>query len=410
MNTLIAAEGRYPDFAGGAETLIHHVAHELVARGHEVHTLTRKPRRGLPAYEFEAGDHVHRYAGPPAGSRLHWLFPATSFWGARSGWISLSRQVETSAIVFNQPFPTLGVLSAGPARSNRKVYIFHSASHLEMRSALRKNGTFSAAGLALPMLCVSLAERCALRKCDAIVTLSRYMRGRVVRFHSESPDRVTVIPGGVDGELFSPLRNPDARGPLRERFDVPRSAFVIFAAKRLYSAMGLENLIRAVRLLDDRHLRLLLAGDGPLREKLQRMASLEGVEDRVQFLGNVPYEQMPLYYRMADLFVSTHPEAFGLATLEALACGVPVMSVPGGAAPEILEGLCGNLLFKHASPEAMAGHIQRYREAPAEFDDVRKRCRGYVLTNYSWKLFALSLESLLRPRPDGAAARIGPRI
>ena len=395
MNVLIVAEGRYPDFTGGSATVIEHLSRELLMRGHEVHSLTRKPHRELPDYQLDQRVHVHRYPGPPVGSRFHWLYPAISFWGARRSFVSLNHQLHVDAIIFNHPFPALGILSFAGSTDIRKTYIFHSASALEFRAAVPRDGIVWDATLRLPMAGVRLAEGLALGKSDTIVCLSRYMKDRVIGFHGEAAERITVIPGGVDTKLYSPIRSPEERRHLREELDVSPHAFVLFAAKRLYRGMGLEKLIDAVGLLADKRVCLLLAGDGPSRRSLESIICQKGLEDRIRLLGNVPRPQMASYYRLADLFVSTGAEAFGLVTLEALACGLPVLSVPVGGAVEILEGLSYHSLFEDTSSAAMAQLILEYLRSSDDLIALSSECRRYVEDKYTWGIAGERMEQLL---------------
>lgn len=402
MKIIIVAEGRYPDFVGGAETVVRYLGRELVDRGHQIHALMRKPQRDMLDYELDEGIHVHRYPGPPIGSRFYWLYPVSSFWEARHRFVKLNDRVHFDAIIFNHPFPALGILSSGPWVGIRKSYIFHSASHLELRAAVPRDGAIWNAGLGLPMACVRSVERYALRKCDAIVTLSRYMKDRIVRFHGEVGQRIRVIPGGVDTKAFSPLYGLEAKKHLREELGVPPDAFVLFAAKRMYRGMGLEDLIEAVRLLavkkPKKNVCLLLAGDGPLRKNLESLIGYRGLGDQVRLLGNVSYHKMTSYYRLADLFISTRAEPFGLVILESLACGLPVLSVPAGGAVEILEGLSKNLFFEDTDARSMARLILKYLDAPEELDRLKKRCRHYVENNYTWSGAGTKMEQLLATR------------
>jgi glycosyltransferase involved in cell wall biosynthesis len=395
MNVMLVAEGRYPDFTGGSATFMHHISRELLARGHEVHSLTRNAHRELPDYQLDQGVHVHRYPGPPVRSRFHWLYPAISFWGARRSFVSLNHQVHVDAIMFNHPFPALGILSLAQSSHIRKLYIFHSASHLEFRAAVPRDGIAWDSALRLPMAGVRLAEGRAMRGSDAIICLSSYTKDGAIRFHGEAAERITVIPGGVDTKLYSPIRSREERKHLREELDVSPEAFVLFAAKRLYRGMGLEKLADAVGLLADKRVYLLLAGDGPWRANLERIICRKGLEDRVRLLGNVPHDQMPSYYQVADLFVSTRAEPFGLVILEALACGLPVLSVPLGGAIEILEGLSYDSVFEDTSSTAMAHLILKYLYSSGELIALSSECRRYVEDKYTWAIAGTRVERLL---------------
>ena len=376
MKILVVAEGRYPDFVGGAETAIYYLTRELATRGHEVHTLTRKPRRDLPSYALDHGVHVHRYPGPPVGSACYWLYPIYSSWGALHRFVKLNNQIRFDAVLFNQPFPAVGILSFGGYNKIRKVYLIHSVAHVELRTAV-------------------LLERYALSKCEAIATLSRYMKDMLIRLHGETPERIRNISVGVDSTLFTPIYSIEQKHRIREALEIPEDAFVLFAAKRLDRDMGLENLINAIGLLADDRVLLLIAGDGRLRKKLEKFINGKPFKNRIRLVGSVPHSQMVLYYRSADLFISTRPEPCGLVTLEALACSLPVLSVPLGGTAEILEGLSKDLVFEDASSSAMADVIGKYMNSPGELMVLGSISRRYVEDNYRWCVAAGKMEKLL---------------
>ena len=107
----------------------------------------------------------------------------------------------------------------------------------------------------------------------------------------------------------------------------------------------------------------------------------------VTFLGAISDSELPSYYQAADLFVlpTLELEGFGLVTLEALACGTPVVGTPAGATPEILNPLDFRLVAEDVTAEAIAravrGAVEQELLAPA----MRQRCRAYVENNYSWR-------------------------
>lgn len=395
MKVLIVAEGRHPDFGGGAETFVRYLARELVGRGHDVHTLTRKPHRGLPDDETADAVHVHRYPGPAVGSALYWTYPLASVVGARRRFAALARRVRFDVIILNQAFSAAGVVSSGRSRGARRLYVFHSASHLECRAALPCEGAWVDAVSSLPLALVKHLERYALRRCDAIVTLSRYVKASVQAIHGEAEARIEVVPGGVDTALFSPVCGPDEKRRLRAAHGVASDAFVVFVAKRLYQGMGVENAIEAVRLLADRNVQLLIAGDGPWRARVEERVARAGVTDRVRLLGSVPYREMLDYYRLSDLFLSTRAEPFGLVMLEALACGLPVASVPGGGGAEILQAMPEGVLGEDASAPAMAGLIRRHVDDRAALHALGVAARRHAEARYAWSVVGERIERLM---------------
>jgi glycosyltransferase involved in cell wall biosynthesis len=389
------AEGRYPDFIGGAETVIHHLCKELLSLGHEVHTLTRMPKPGMMEYELDQGVHVHRFKGLPINSPLYVLYPLYSLVKTHRCFVRLSKEVNFDRIIFNHPFPAFGILSSKRCKDIQKIYIFHSPSHIEYRMALSNSNVLLKTIFSFTFLFFKYIERFALQKCKKVITLSQYMRNQVIYYHSISEEHVEVIPGGVDMKVFSPVHDAEERLWIRTKLNMPQNPFILLVVKRLYGEMGLENIIDAIELLAERNVCLLIAGDGPLRKKLESLISSKNLEQYARLLGNVPYQQMVQYYRLSDLFISTRAEPFGLAILEALACGLPVLSVPEGGAVEILAGLSKKLLFKGTDGKTMANLIFRYLNCPDELEAIKLRCRDYVENNFTWSIFGNRLEQLV---------------
>jgi glycosyltransferase involved in cell wall biosynthesis len=200
------------------------------------------------------------------------------------------------------------------------------------------------------------------------------------------PERIVLIPGGVDTERFKPHGD---RREVRRSLGIDEAALVLLTVRRLVPRMGIENLLRAAALLKQTvpDLKLLIGGRGELRTRLEKVAMSEGLGDSVSFLGAISDSELPSYYQAADLFVlpTLELEAFGLVTLEALACGTPVVGTSAGAIPEILSPLDFRLVADDVTAESIAqavrGVIEQQLLAPA----LRQRCRAYVEQNYSWR-------------------------
>ena len=127
-----------------------------------------------------------------------------------------------------------------------------------------------------------------------------------------------------------------------------------------------------------------------------------GVENHVKFTGFVPEDELPDYYRMADLFIlpTRELEGFGLVTLEAMACGVPVLGTPVGGTQEILGKFDPNFLFKDITADSMADLIaDNYRiikDNPGKWAEISRRCRKFVEDHYSWDKNIDALETLFK--------------
>ena len=148
-------------------------------------------------------------------------------------------------------------------------------------------------------------------------------------------DRIHVVPPGVEAHH---LRfDHSVRAATRARLGIPDHAFVVAAVGRLVPAKGYETLVRAVAALPETQ--VLLAGDGPERDRLRRLAVTLGAARRVHLLGDCAgpvrpplgrapsaHPSVPEVLAAADVFVSPAPEeSFGIAVVEALAAGLPVL-------------------------------------------------------------------------------------
>jgi glycosyltransferase involved in cell wall biosynthesis len=143
-------------------------------------------------------------------------------------------------------------------------------------------------------------------------------------------------------------------------------------------------------------MRLVVAGHGPLRGRLEALATRAG--GHIDFAGLVSPDALPGLLQAADLFVlpSIALEAFGLVTLEALACGTPVLATNRCASPEILGPLDGQLLIPGSDAIAIAEAILTRAVPLARQPGLRERCRRYAADNFSWDTTAGAFESLAR--------------
>ena len=187
------------------------------------------------------------------------------------------------------------------------------------------------------------------------VGVSDFMVGEMQR-HPHAPF-VCRIYNGVDTKLFTPREKAVTTGS--------STSIVVGSAARLVPGKGIEHLLRAVAQLRDRNVRVEIAGDGPQRQQLVGLAEQLGVQDVVSFRGTI--QAMPEFWRTCDLAVvpsDTFVESFSMATLEAMACGVPVIATRNGGIPEVLaDGTCGTLV-PPGDPAALAAAIRSYATDP----------------------------------------------
>lgn len=197
-------------------------------------------------------------------------------------------------------------------------------------------------------------ERTATRWCDRIVTVSEYHRSVALSLGIAPPEKVIAIPNGVPSNRALSQHSPKE---IRHQLGFG-DEFLVLSTGRLAEQKGLEYLIRAVPLIPTRgrSLKLLLAGDGPLRDELHSLASSLGVEDQVCFLGF--RDDIGDLLTVADLVaLPSLWEGLSISLLEAMAAGKPVVTTTIGSNREVTGNGYAAVLVPSKDPVSLASAI-----------------------------------------------------
>ena len=173
----------------------------------------------------------------------------------------------------------------------------------------------------------ALLERYAARLCDVIAVDSECVRARGLACKVAPPDRIRVIPMGIDTERFDPAKYRAERESIRADLGLGPGSTVIGAVARFVPDKGLDTLLRAVSMLAKKYpqLQCLLVGDGPLRDELGNLAGKLGLDRRIVFAGY--RTDIPRVLAAMDLYMlPTRREGFGVAFAEAMSMEVPVIA------------------------------------------------------------------------------------
>lgn len=164
---------------------------------------------------------------------------------------------------------------------------------------------------------------------------------RMLLLEGVDASRVALVPPGVDTQTFCP------GAAKRQRFGLNDDDFVILFVGWFLPRKGIDFLLPAVRELIDepglrgRRVRLLAIGSGPGQDRVKALAARLNLSEHCVFAGSLPYGEMPEAFRAADVFVLPSiatpewQEQFGMALIEAMACGTPCVATYSGAVPEI---------------------------------------------------------------------------
>ena len=179
------------------------------------------------------------------------------------------------------------------------------------------------------------ATRYTLKRSAVMVGDCETIRRKAI-LYGMPDERIVTFPWGVEIEHFTPqeYRVPAGKSPLRERCGWDEDIFILLSTRAWEPIYGVEVIARAfARIAKDRpYMRLLMLGNGSQAGLLRKIYFQAGVQDQVNFPGQVSRADLPRYYRAADLYVSaSHSDGSSISLLEAMACGCPVLvsDIPG---------------------------------------------------------------------------------
>jgi glycosyltransferase involved in cell wall biosynthesis len=374
----------FPDEIGGAWGLTYEINKRLVARGHKVHQITCKSSENQPSQEVIDGIQYYRVSLRESKGIL-------PLWNAIRKKVKAILKIESIHLIhIHNPLIGFLVLLQPSLWKVPKFYHFHSSWFDEER--INSVGMARIPlGLKLRLEIIRIMEWACYRFSRTLLFLSEYSKNRFKDYYSLSNPDLIIIPGGVDLKYFHPLEPEENNNAIREKLNLKKDVPLILTVRRLEERMGLENLVSAVEILLKKNpkkiFQLAMVGKGSLQQRLEDLIAEKKLSDTIRLTGLVPREALPLYFRVADLFVlpTTAIEGFGLVTAEAFASGLPVIGTPVGATKEILARVDQNLILQGTSPESLAKGIQHFLDNPEYYSQLESKCRETAERNYSWE-------------------------
>lgn len=376
----------HPDRTGGAERVIADLAAGQAELGHEVTVISCADPRS-PNREFRRGFTHVRCSLDPELSGLAFLRAV--------------RAAVRDALLREPAFDVLHthqIASAGAAQS---------ACRARHRDALRVHAFYA------PYADESAVERAAswtqriragvsrwldrrtLAAADAILVLSEFSRGQLATLAPRCLPRVRAVHPGVDTTRFFAA----ARGDSARRLGVPPDARLVVSVRRLVKRMGLDVGIDAFADIarEDARAQYWIAGNGPEREALERRVRELGLAERVRLLGRVPEDDLPDLLRAAHVFLlpTRALEGFGMATLEALACGTGVVATDAGATPAVLARLAPEFAPVACEASALAAALRERLADPARTDAIAARAARTIARDHSLRAAAVAVDEAI---------------
>lgn len=321
----------YPTY-GGSGAVATELGIQLAARGHEVHFVSY-------AQPFRLGHFRERVYFHEVEMEQYPLFEHPPY--------SLALAVSLHEAARKHELDLLHVHYAIPHATSAWIAREMLADERELPVVTTLHGTdITLTGLHPSFHSIT---RFSILRSAGITAVSRFLRDETVRDFGVPDDSVRVIPNFIDPDVYRPGKEPCHRATLApEGEQIVMHVSNFRPVKRVVDVV--EIFARVVRQVPSR---LVMVGDGPDRPRAQERAEELGVDDQVLFLGK--HASVDELLSCADLFLlPSESESFGLAALEAMACGAPVVATDTGGLPEVVVHGEGGFLLPVGDVEAMS--------------------------------------------------------
>ncbi len=387
--------------SGGMNVYVRDLSRALGRRGLIVDVFTRLQDPNVPSIGALGVNArvVHLKAGPVAAYDKNMVYSHISEFTRNLN--EFARQENLAYDVIHSHYWLSGLVAQQFQRDCKVpvVQMFHTLGQLKNQVAN------SAAERETPRRIKS--EREIMSHADRLVAANPLEKSQMIWLYGADPDRIEVIPCGVDLNLFHPLPGDEAKAHL----GMPQHHKMVLFVGRIEPLKGIDVLIEAMALaLRDMtqprdEICLCIIGGDPDADtdkmdhemaRLQKLREKLGIGDVVTFLGRREQDVLPYYYSAAEVcVVPSHYESFGMVALEAMACGTPVIaSRVGGLTFTVKDGHTG-FLIPSDEPQALAKKLSLlltdgdlHRQMGREATHLAKR--------YSWSTVAGQIITLYR--------------
>lgn len=383
---------------GGPKTFVHEIAKSLVQKGHCIHLIEGTGKSRFKKEEIIDGVKIYRYF--VHNFSIFELNPSMCYQTVKIA-NQLLKKTKFDIIhlhLYSAPF---AIFFSNIGQGIPKILHFYGALYLETLSQIGKPKKHKVLGTIKRFLLFGhkiilqrLIQSYCLKKADKIIALSRYCKDLIIDRFGIDPKKIIIATGGINPKIFYPL-SPKERLIKREKLGFNKNVNILLIASRIEPRKGIDRAIKALPQVLKKHPDTILLIASPsksvadyqyLNAHYDLVSNLK-LGGKVFFTTGLSKEKLASFYQIADCFlmVSRDLETFGLTTVEALACGTPVLGTPCAAMPEILNPINKNLVLKGNAPQNIASGINSLFSLPLnEKKLLSKKCSSYAKNKFSW--------------------------
>ncbi|MEK7506517.1 MAG: glycosyltransferase family 4 protein [Patescibacteria group bacterium] len=358
----------YQPLVGGSELALENIIRRLPNIFFDI--LTPRHRRRLAVRENGQNFHLRRLGF--GWSIDKFLFPVLAFW------------------------PALKLIRDGGYQTIHAYQASHAAGAAWLIKLFKPDFKFIVTLQEGKMLdkqnwLIKFFRRLILKKADIITAISNYLADYAKKINPRA--QIVIIPNGVDIEKF---QIPKSKYQTKFKLQNPKNKTII-TVSRLVSKNGIGDLLEAFALVKEKtnEVKLVIIGNGPLRDSLEQKAKNLGFSEDILFLGEVPNQKLPDYLKLADVFVRPSlSEGLGTAFLEAMAAGLPIVATPVGGIPDFLKDGETGLFCQPREPSDIADKIVKLLSDEALRREISQQGRTLVEKNYNWQTIAIKFAEI----------------
>ncbi len=370
---------------GGMSVYVHQLARQLGGLGIEVDVYTRAHDPSDPE-TIELGRNarvVHIPAGPLKVAKEQIFDYLGDF---LSGMRRFKETNELTYDLLHSHYWFSGKVAGTLAREWGVPHIatFHTLVEIKRRARV---------GEQEPEVRISV-EHQVTASVDRIIVSTHHERRALHRLYGVAGERVSVIPPGVDLDLF----HPGSQAAARVRLGLNGERTLLYVG-RLEPIKGVEVLLHTLVSMEDPNgIRLMVVGGGDEQdaemERLKELSRALFIDDQVDFMGRSEHQDLPIYYQAADVtVVPSYYESFGLVALEAMACGTPVVAARvGGLQTMVKDSQTGYLVPWHCA-DAFADRLEVLLANEALRQSMGREARSFA-ESMGWERTAASIANV----------------
>ncbi|NJE07673.1 glycosyltransferase family 1 protein [Thermococcus sp. M39] len=373
LKIALASDWFFPSI-GGIEYHIHDLATNLVKMGHNVHIITR-----FGDYSDEKLPYsVHRFRG---------------YINLDSFYISIGTNLlrKVNELYKKEHFD---ITHGHSIYSPIAVGVSNLSSGIRGIPSVMTNHSFLGKSILNPTYILLL--RASLRKINGFIAVSNAVRQDLENILGKSLRNrpIHVVPNGIDTNFWTPVEDKE-----EWKSKIGLDGIVITTTSRLTKRKRIDIIPKLARIITEKYgmtdIKFVIIGDGPERRKIEELIKAYHVQDKVLMVGKQPREKVREYLWASDIYLSpTIYEAFGIAALEALSCGVPVVANNHGGISEIVKhGLTG--LVSQDDKELLE-NILYLLDNPELIEKMGRNARKAVKEEFSWKKIAKEIVEIYK--------------